>query len=147
MSEYNVTLSWNRSTPDFNYKTYDRTHTVTFAGGIAVETSAAPEYLGKAELANPEEFFLAALSSCHMLTFLAMAAMKGYTVDSYRDDPIAQLAKNTQGRIAVTQVTLKPTIIFSGDKQPDAEALHQLHEKAHENCFIAHSVTTKIDII
>ncbi len=145
MSEHKATIHWQRKTEDFNYKTYDRTHDVTFSGGTLIQASAAPEYMGNKALANPEELMVAALSSCHMLTFLAMAALKNLVVDNYIDDAVGVLGKNAEGKMALTQVTLRPKITFSGT-QPDAQTLHQLHEKAHSNCFIANSVTTKVDV-
>ncbi len=146
MSEHKITLDWQRTTPDFNYKTYNRTHTIHFSGGSQLEVTAAPEYLGDPKITNPEELFAASLSSCHMLTFLAIAAHKNLTVDSYQDETVATLGKNTTGKMAVTQVTLRPKITFSGNNQPDANTLHEIHEKAHLNCFIANSVLTDIKV-
>lgn len=145
MSEHKITLKWERSTPDFSYKTYDRTHSVRFSGGASTQLTAAPEYLGNPAIPNPEELLVAALSSCHMLTFLALAAMKGLTVNSYTDDAVGLLGKNTEGKMAVTEVTLRPRITFEGN-EPDHTTLHQLHEKAHTQCFIANSVTTKVNV-
>lgn len=146
MSEHRITLNWQRKTPDFNYKTYDRTHSVEFSGGSTMHVTAAPEYLGNPEIANPEELLVAALSSCHMLTFLAISAYKGIVIDKYVDNAVGVLGKNEQGKMAVTEVVLKPVITFSGDKQPDAATLHQLHEKAHTECFIANSVKTVVRV-
>lgn len=145
MSEHKISLKWERTTPDFNYKTYDRTHKVHFSGGSDIYMAAAPEYLGNPEITNPEEMVVAALSSCHMLTFLAIAAMKNLVVDSYTDDAVGILGKNSAGKMALTQVTLRPRITFSGT-QPDAAALDQMHHKAHDNCFIANSVTTEVRV-
>lgn len=146
MSEHKITLEWKRNTPDFNIKTYDRTHSVYFSGGSSLEMTAAPAYLGDPKITNPEEVFAASLSSCHMLTFLAMSAMKGFTVDRYQDEAIAHLGKNAAGKMAVTKVTMKPQVTFSGEKQPDKAALEDLHHKAHENCFIANSVSCEVDV-
>lgn len=146
MSEHKINLEWKRSTPDFNIKTYDRTHTVYFSGGSSVAMTAAPAYLGDPKITNPEEVFAASLSSCHMLTFLAMAAMKGFTIDRYQDEAIAHLGKNAAGKMSVTKVTMKPQVTFSGDKQPDRAALEDLHHKAHENCFIANSVSCEVTV-
>nr|WP_273482928.1 OsmC family protein [Kribbella italica] len=92
---------------------------------------------------DPEEAFIASLSSCHMLTFLAIAAKKRLVVDAYDDHAVGVMAKNERGRIAITQVTLHPKIVFAGE-QPDAAALERIHHRAHEECFIANSVTTEI---
>jgi organic hydroperoxide reductase OsmC/OhrA len=109
--------------------------------------SAATEYKGDPNCADPEQLFLTALASCHMLTFLAIAEVKGYRVESYRDAPVAYLEKNAAGRLAVTRIELSPQVSFSGDKQPDQAALARLHDGAHRNCFIANSITTRIKVI
>ncbi|MGV3588024.1 MAG: OsmC family protein [Adhaeribacter sp.] len=144
MSEYKVNLLWSGDTTSFTYKTYSRTHTWTFGGGSTIEASAAPEYLGKAELVNPEEAFAASLASCHLLTFLALAAFQKFTVQRYEDEAVAVLGKNEKGKLAVMQVILRPKVTFSGDRQPTAEQLEQLHHKAHNDCFISNSVLTEV---
>jgi len=146
MSRYQVRLSWKRETEDFSYDSYSREHTVEFEGGTKVRASAAPDYQGDATCVNPEEAFAASLASCHMLTFLAIAARKRFVVDSYEDEAVAVMEKNDQGKMAVTQVILRPRIVFSGDPQPNAGQLEQLHESAHSNCFIANSVRTDVVI-
>lgn len=145
MSEHKATLTWERKTPDFNYKTYDRTHKIHYSGGSEMLVTAAPEYMGDPKITNPEELMVAALSSCHMLTFLAMAAMKNLVVDHYQDEAVGILAKNSAGKMALTEVTLRPKVTFSGN-QPDAGTLEQMHHKAHDNCFIANSVTTVVKV-
>lgn len=144
MSEYKVTLLWTSGTTDFTYKTYSRTHTWKFGGGTAIEASAAPEYLGKAELVNPEEAFAASLSSCHLLTFLALAAFQKLVVERYEDQAVAVVGKNTAGKMAVLQVTLNPKVTFSGEKKPTSEELEALHQKAHTECFISNSVVSEV---
>lgn len=144
MSEYKVTLLWTSDTTDFTYKTYSRTHTWKFGGGIAIEASAAPEYLGKAELVNPEEAFAASLSSCHLLTFLALAAFQKLVVERYEDQAVAVVGKNTAGKMAVLKVTLNPKVTFSGEKKPTSEELEVLHQKAHTECFISNSVVSEV---
>ncbi len=143
MSQHRGKISWVRNTADFQYESYDRTHTVKFEGGIQIEASAAVEYLGKKELANPEELFVAALSNCHMLTFLAVAAKSRVTVNSYTDDAEGTLEKGSSGKMCVTRVVLRPKVVFA-DPQPDWERVEHMHEKAHANCFIANSVSTQI---
>lgn len=144
MSEYKVTLLWTGDTTDFTYKTYSRTHTWTFGGGTVIEASAAPEYLGKAELVNPEEAFAASLSSCHLLTFLALAAFQKLIVERYEDQAVAEVGKNSAGKMAVLQVTLNPKVTFSGEKKPTSEELEALHQKAHSECFISNSVVSEV---
>ena len=144
MSEYKVYLTWKNEGEDFSYKTYDRTHQMKFGGGTVVKGSAAPDYLGKAELVNPEEAFAASLASCHMLTFLAIASMKKYTIASYEDNAVAILGKNEKLKNAVTIVYLRPNITFKGDKIPDTTTIDKMHHLAHQECFIANSVLTEI---
>jgi len=146
MSEHKATLVWERTTPDFNYKTYDRTHKIHFSGGSDIFVAAAPEFLGNPEITNPEELMVAALSSCHMLTFLAIASMKNLVIDRYEDNAVGVLGKNSAGKMALTTVTLRPIVVFSGANQPDPATVEQMHHKAHENCFIANSVTTDVRV-
>lgn len=144
MSSYSIHLAWRRTTPDFDYKTFDRTHTWRLAGGQTVQGSSAPEYFGDAEKSNPEEALLAALSSCHMMTFLSVAALKKLAVERYEDEPIAELGKNEKGKMMVTRLTLRPKVEFSGDSIPNAEAVLDLHRKAKENCFIGNSLLSQV---
>lgn len=146
MSEHKATIDWRRETADFAYETYGRDHDWSFDGGTTVRASAAPEYKGSAARVNPEEAFVASLSSCHMLTFLAVAARRRYVVERYRDEAVGVLDKNAEGRMAVTRATLRPKVEFSGDRIPTAEELKALHESAHHHCFIANSVKTEITV-
>ena len=145
MSEHRTKLNWNRATPDFDYKTYNRSHTVTFKNGQPLEMSASVAYKGDASMVDPEEAFVAALSSCHMLSFLAIASGKKFVVDSYEDDAIGHLEKNAEGQFAVTRVTLHPQVKFGGNG-PDAATHRQMHDKAHHACFIANSVKTDVTV-
>jgi organic hydroperoxide reductase OsmC/OhrA len=144
MSEHKATIDWKRATRDFTYETYNRDHDWSFDAGITVRASASPAYLGSASCVDPEEAFVASLSSCHMLTFLAIAARKRYVVDSYHDDAAGILAKDAAGHLAMTKVTLRPRVQFSGEKAPGPEELRQLHDQAHHACFIASSVKTDV---
>tara|TARA_R110000868_G_scaffold110527_3_gene299356 strand:+ start:3339 stop:3797 length:459 start_codon:yes stop_codon:yes gene_type:complete len=144
--QYTSHLTWNRGDVDFTPKTYDRTHTIRFGGGTNIKGSAAPEFLGKAELVNPEEMFVASLSSCFMLTFIYLACTKNLTVNSYTAEAIGKLGKNDEGKMAMTEVVLKPTITFDDDQQPDATLLQDLFHKAHDMCFISSSVKTKVSV-
>src|SRR5262245_18643631 len=112
MLEHHATLVWTRTSKDFAYETYNRDHELRFHE-VTVPASAAPAYRGDASRVNPEEAFIAALSSCHMLTFLAIAARKRLSLDSYRDDAVGHLEKNGQGKLAVTRVILRPKIVWS----------------------------------
>jgi organic hydroperoxide reductase OsmC/OhrA len=146
MSEHKITLEWKRESDTFTYDTYNRNHAWTFEGGSRIAASAAPAYRGDAALVNPEEAFVAALSSCHMLTFLAVAAKKKFVVDRYTDQAVGTLEKNAQGKLAVTRVRLHPKVAFSGSATPTPEQMTALHEEAHKGCFIANSVTTDVTV-
>lgn len=138
-------VSWKHKTDlPFTAKTYDRTHEIQFGSGISIAGSSAPEYLGNAKLANPEELFTASLSSCFMLTFLYLAAMKGLVVEAYSAEALGTLAKDAEGKMAMTEVVIKPQIKFQ--TAPDAAVLEELFKKAHENCFISSSVKTRVSI-
>jgi organic hydroperoxide reductase OsmC/OhrA len=144
MSEHRATINWKRETPDFAYESYNRDHAWQFDAGITVKASASPAYKGNESCVDPEEAFVASLSSCHMLTFLAIAARKRYVVDAYLDQAVGILAKNEAGNLAITKVTLRPEIRFGEDIRPTADELIRLHEQAHHACFIASSVKTEV---
>lgn len=146
MSEHAALIAWKRETPDFGYKTYNREHTWTFKNGDKVRASAAVAYFGKPDAVDPEEAFVASVASCHMLTFLALAAYKGIVVDKYEDKATGFLEKNEHGKMAITRIELKPNITFSGEK-PSLEVLKTLHDKAHHECFVANSIKTETNII
>jgi organic hydroperoxide reductase OsmC/OhrA len=144
MSEHKVTVNWKRETPDFSYESYNRDHDWTFDAGVTLRASAAPGYLGNTACVDPEEAFVASLSSCHMLTFLAIACKNRLTLDSYHDEAVGVLEKDAAGRLAITKVTLRPNVQFSGEKTPSAEDVAHMHEQAHHACFIANSVKTDV---
>jgi organic hydroperoxide reductase OsmC/OhrA len=146
MSEHKATIAWARNGADFGYKNYSRDHVWRFPNGVEVPASAAPAYLGNPQRVDPEAAFVAALSSCHMLTFLALASNKGFVVDSYEDQAVGHLEKNAAGKSAITRVELHPRIVYAGAKQPAAADLEWLHDKAHRECFIANSVTTEVTV-
>ncbi len=145
MAEHRARIAWQRTTETFTYPTYSRDHDWTFGSGQTIGASAAPEFLGTPTRVNPEEALVAALSSCHMLTFLAIAAKRNFVVDSYHDEAVGTLAKNAQRRLAITECVLRPRVVFSGTP-PSAEQLAALHHEAHEHCFIASSVLTAVRI-
>lgn len=144
MSEHKTTIQWNRDGKPFTYEGYSRDHQWIFERGQQLTGSAAPAYLGSARGVDPEEALVVALSSCHMLTLLAIAAKKGWVIDRYTDEAVGTLGKNAEGKPALTRVTLRPKIDFAEGSQPDAEALQRLHHSAHEHCFIANSVKTEV---
>lgn len=146
MSEHTVAITWKRATPDFAYESYNRDHDWTFDSGVTVRASAAPAYLGNESCIDPEEAFVASLSSCHMLTFLAIAAKKRYVVDDYVDRAVGVLAKDVAGRLSIVRVTLHPEVTFGGAKTPTSDELRQLHDQAHHGCFIANSVKTEVTV-
>lgn len=146
MSNFSITLTWRRTTPDFNSKTFDRSHILGLSGGQTVQGSAAPDYSGDPNKSNPEEALLASLASCHMLTFLTIAALKRLVVESYEDKPVAELGKNDKGKIMVARLILRPKVVFSGENLPDADAVWEIHRKAKENCFIGNSLLSPVDL-
>lgn len=151
MTEFNALISWSRGESEgFIDNQFCRGHTWAFDGGVEVSASSSPHVVplpySVQENVDPEEAFIAALSSCHMLTFLAIAAKKKFVIDTYQDSAIGVLEQNRAGRSSVTRVTLRPKITFSGPKQPTAQQLDKMHHLAHLNCFIANSVTTQITI-
>lgn len=146
MSEHKVNVKWARDSDDFSFESYNRDHVWTFEGGIEIIASAAPGFQGNPDCVDPEEAFVGALSSCHMLTFLAIAAKKRLTVDGYEDDAVGFLEKNADGRLAVTRATLRPKVVWGGDRTPTPEEVGKMHEKAHHACFIANSIRTEVSI-
>ena len=145
MSEHRANVHWNRNGKEFKPKEYSRDHVWKFVGGNEVHASAAPQYLGNAALVDPEEAFVASLCSCHMLTFLSLAARDGFVVDDYEDEAVGLMERNAERRIAITKVVLRPKITWNGEP-PSPEALEKLHENAHKHCFIANSVKTEITV-
>ena len=145
MSEHRASVRWARGDVPFSYEGYPCRHRWTFGGGAALDGSSAPEYLGDAALPNPEEALVVALSSCHMLSFLAIAARKRLSVDAYEDEAVGHMEKNAEGRLAVTRVELRPRVRFTG-AAPDKAELARLHAQAHHVCFIANSVKTEVTV-
>jgi organic hydroperoxide reductase OsmC/OhrA len=147
--EYTATVSWQRgSSEPFTDNKYSRAHTWTFDGGVTVPASSSPLSvrlpLSRADAVDPEEALVASLSSCHMLTFLYLAAKQGHVIESYDDAAVGIMSKNERGKLFVSKVTLRPRIVFSGPRQPSAAELAQLHHHAHEECYIANSVRTEV---
>lgn len=143
MSEHRTSLVWRRSSADFTYATFNRDHAVRTGSGITLMMSAAPEYRGDGNRVNPEEALVCALSSCHMLSFLMVAAKKRFVVDAYEDEAVGFLTKNAKGKMHLGRCVLSPRITWSGPP-PSTEALASLHAAAHDECFIAQSVVTEV---
>ena len=150
MSTYTATISWSRGEQAFTDGKYSRGHLWRFDGGIEVPGSSSPAVvrppLSVEAAVDPEEAFVAALSSCHMLFFLDFARRGGFRVDSYEDAAEGILAKDAEGRMAMTVVTLRPRVAFSGDRRPTAEEIGSLHHRAHDACFIANSVRSEVRV-
>jgi len=149
MSEYSATVNWVRQ-PQENYidNQYSRGHKWQFDGGVTVAASSSPHvvplpYSVEANV-DPEEAFVASLSSCHMLFFLSIAAKRKFVVDEYTDQAVGVMEKDDTGKISMTKVTLRPKIKFSGERQPSFAQLEKMHHQSHEQCFIANSVKTKV---
>jgi organic hydroperoxide reductase OsmC/OhrA len=144
MSQHVCEIAWKRTSQDFKYEHYNRRHVWRFDAGVEVPAAASPEYRGEPDCVDPEEAFVASLSSCHMLTFLAIAAKKRLTVDAYEDRAIGHMEKNSTGKLAVTSVDLHPQVTFAPGVAVDVATLKKLHHDAHEGCFIANSVKTLV---
>ena len=149
---YNVIVSWKKNLDEvFIDSQYSRAHTWIFDGGIELAASSSPHVvplpMSNEFAVDPEEAFVASLSSCHMLWFLSIAAEKNYVVESYEDHAEGFLGKNTDGKLAMTKVTLKPKVIFNSKTVPLREEVDKLHHMAHEKCFIANSVKTEIVVL
>ncbi len=149
MSEHIATVAWQRNGQDFLKGKYSRGHVWKFDGGAEIPASPSPHVvpapMSVEENVDPEEAFVASLSSCHMLFFLYLAGKARLVVDEYVDEAVGIMAKNEEGKMAITKVTLRPRIVFSPETQPDRKQLEQLHHQAHELCFIANSVKTAVE--
>jgi organic hydroperoxide reductase OsmC/OhrA len=146
--QYLATVSWKRDGATFSDGKYSRGHHWSFDGGTVVPASSSPHSVrlpfSRADAVDPEEALVAALSSCHMLTLLYLAQKQGFVVDSYDDEAVGIMTKNERGKLFVSQVRLRPRIVFSGAKRPSDTELTELHHHAHEECYIANSVLTEV---
>jgi len=141
MAEHKIALRWARGGTPFTYDAYPRNHTISFKDGAPVTFSSSPAYKGDGSKGDPEDMLVAALSSCHMLSFLAIATKKKVIVDSYLDDAIGFL-ENDGGKLRVTKVVLPPKVVSSAD----TATLNEMHHLAHDACFIANSVKTIVTV-
>jgi organic hydroperoxide reductase OsmC/OhrA len=146
--EYRATVRWDRDGAVFTDNRYSRAHVWEFDGGLEVPASSTPltvrPPLSREDAVNPEEAFVAALSSCHMLFFLYFAVKHGFVVDRYEDRAVGIMEKNERGKLFVSKVALDPHIEFSGEKRPSAEEIADIHHRSHEECFVANSVRSEV---
>jgi organic hydroperoxide reductase OsmC/OhrA len=148
MSQYAVTVAWQRNGAVFTDNRYGRSHVWRFDGGAEVPASSSPHVVplpcSDPAGVDPEEAFVAALSSCHMLWFLSIAAGRGFVVESYLDEAAGVMGRNAEGKVAVTRVTLRPRAVFTGPRIPGEKDIRDMHHEAHEECFLASSVKTEV---
>ncbi len=149
MSEYTATVRWQRRDDEpYVDNKFSRAHEWRFDGGTSIPASSSPHVLpppcSVEANVDPEEAFVASLSSCHMLFFLAIAARRKFIVDEYVDDAVGVMEKDSSGKISITKVSLRPRITFSGEKQPTLEELEKIHHQSHDQCFIANSVKSEV---
>jgi organic hydroperoxide reductase OsmC/OhrA len=149
MHRYEARIRWTRGDAKFSDHRYSRGHEWSFDGGVTVPASSSPLSVplphSVAEAVDPEEALVASASSCHMLWFLALAAKRGFVVESYVDEAFGVMEKNSAGKLAFSRITLRPKIEFGGDRQPTPAELEALHHDAHEECYIAQSL--KADVV
>jgi organic hydroperoxide reductase OsmC/OhrA len=150
MSEHKARIEWTHARGDFLKGTYSREHTWKFDGGVVVPASPAPSsvrppYSNPANV-DPEEAFVAAISSCHMLTFLYLAGRQGFEVVSYEDEALGVMTTNERGIPWVSSVVLKPRVVYGSERKPTRLQENELHHAAHDGCYIANSVKTQITV-
>jgi organic hydroperoxide reductase OsmC/OhrA len=150
MANYHATVQWSRDGANFLDNKYSREHQWSFDGGATVKGSSSPHVVpapySNPAAVDPEEALVVALASCHMLSFLYVAGKRGFVVDEYRDEATGKMTKNPAGKYWISEVTLHPKVLFSGDKTPDQPEIAVMHHEAHEECFIANSVKTDVRI-
>jgi organic hydroperoxide reductase OsmC/OhrA len=148
--QFEAKVEWQRNDQSFLDQRYSRAHEWVFDGGLRVPASSSPLSvplpMSVADNVDPEEALIAATSSCHMLFFLSIAAKRGHVVESYSDSAVGLLEKNAEGRMAMTNITLRPQIVFGGAAWPSEEDIAAIHHEAHEKCYIANSLKTEITI-
>lgn len=150
MSTYTATISWKRNNQPFADNKYNRAHEWEFDGGETVRASSSPNVvpapLSDPSAVDPEEAFIASISSCHMLWFLSIAAKRGFVVNNYEDKVQGEMGKDKDGKFSITRVTLRPHVIFNKNSSPEENINSEMHQQAHEKCFIANSVKTEIRV-
>jgi organic hydroperoxide reductase OsmC/OhrA len=149
MAEHKATITWERNGQSFTDRRYSRGHVWQFDEGVKVAASSSPHNVplpwSVAAAVDPEEALVAAVSSCHMLWFLSIAAGRGFTVESYRDEASGVMGKNSRNQQAMTRIMLRPHVRFSGERSVSRDELHSMHHESHEQCFVAHSVIADIE--
>jgi organic hydroperoxide reductase OsmC/OhrA len=150
MSQHRATVQWDRGQSQFTDNQYSREHRWQFDGGAEIAASASPQVVpppfSNPAYVDPEEAFVASVSSCHMLWFLSIAAKQEFIVEHYVDQAIGVMGKNEAGQLALTHVHLYPEVIFSGERQPTESQIAAMHEQAHHRCFIANSVKSQVTV-
>jgi organic hydroperoxide reductase OsmC/OhrA len=148
MTDYHASITWQRDGAKFTDNRYRRLHTWTFDEGLDVPASASPHSVplpySEARAVDPEEALVAAVSSCHMLWFLSIAAKRGFVVERYADAPVGTLGMNAKGKEAITVITLRPEIAFGGERRPTSSDIDAIHHEAHDVCCLANSVTAEV---
>ena len=148
MAHYTAEIMWERGTQDFLGNRYSRRHALRFDGGAELAGSSSPHVvplpMSDASAVDPEEMFVASLSSCHMLWFLSIAARNKFCVDRYVDAATGEMAKNENGKLVMSVVTLKPDVTFNGERMPTRAQLDAMHHEAHEECYLANSVKSEV---
>ena len=147
MSSHQASIQWQHIVHPADSTTYSRNHVAHLNGGQSVQVSASVDYKGDPQCADPEQMLVSAVSSCHMLTFLAIAQFQGYRVERYEDRAVGYLEQDEGGGMSVTRIDLSPVVVFDGEKQPDDKALARLHAGAHQNCLIAKSLRAKVTVL
>ena len=151
MAEHTATVSWDRFDAAFTDNRYSRAHRWMFDGGATIPASSSPHVvplpMSDPMGVDPEEAFVASLSSCHLLWFLSIAATRGFVVDHYEDHAVGTMARNEAGRLAMTRVVLRPDVAFGGERVPSADDLRAMHDQAHHECYIANSVRTEVVVV
>jgi organic hydroperoxide reductase OsmC/OhrA len=147
MSDHHAAVRWARQSADFTYDSYNRAYEMHFKDGqIVLPASSAPAFRGDAGRVDPEEAFVASLSSCHMLTFLAICARKRLIVNAYDDDAVGVLEKGPEQKLWMGRIKLRPKVTFGEGVHVGTDLLHDIHRQAHEQCFIANSVKTNVTV-
>ncbi len=148
MSEHRAEVAWQRGSAAFIDNKYSRAHQWSFDGGAVVRASSSPDVvplpMSDPTGVDPEEAFVAALASCHMLWFLSLAAKRGWLIDSYRDSATGVMSRDTAGKLMISVVTLRPAITFADDAQSTRDEVNAMHHEAHAQCFLANSVKTEV---
>lgn len=147
MSDYVAQLRWTLGEGSLQEGQYSTNHRIRFAGGLEAVMTSAPDYGGDPRYVNPEEAMAAALSSCHMMTFLALCAKAGWKLTAYRDNAVARLGKTEDGRMRVASITLHPEMEFAEGHEISRDQLTEMHERAHRYCFVANALSCEMDVV